>query len=278
MQGGGGACLQKFEDGGLDAKVLAGGQTFMPMLSMRMARPDAIVDLRKLGELSYIREDGGHILIGAMTTKRTVEESSLIQEKQPLLVAATAAIGHLAIRTRGTVGGSMAQADPAAEYPSVAVALGMEMKILGPDGERTVPADEFFVTYLTTELESNEILTEIRVPVLPPNTGWSFQEIQRRHGDFALVGVATTLTVEGGVIRNARAVLFGVGPTPTRLTSVEGALVGRTPSDALFAEAATRSSGEIEDPIEDVHATGSYRRQLATVLTRRSLIEAASRV
>jgi CO/xanthine dehydrogenase FAD-binding subunit len=245
---------------------------------MRMARPDVIVDLRKLGELSYLREEGDLLAIGAMTTKRTVEESTVAQQRQPLLVAATRQIGHLAIRSRGTVGGSMAQADPAAEYPCVAVALGMEMKILGPEGERSVPADEFFITFLTTELESSEILTEIRVPAMPANTGWSFQEIQRRHGDFALVGIATTLTLDGGVIGGANAVLFGVGPTPTRLSAVESAVLGQAPSDALFAQAAKRCAEAIEDPIEDVHASGDYRRHLAGVLTKRSLIEAATRV
>jgi len=272
------SCLQRFEDEGLDAKVLAGGQSLMPMLNMRMARPDVLVDLRNLGELDYIREEAGFLAIGAMTTKRSVEESELVEQRQPLLHAATLVIGHKAIRSRGTVGGSMAQADPAAEYPAVAVALDMEMRVAGSAGERSISASEFFVTYLTTELESSEILTQVRVPVLAANAGWSFLEIQRRHGDFALAGIATTLTVEGGSCRAARAVLFGVGAIPIRLRTVEEAVVGQAPSEELFERAAEQVTGEIEDPIEDVHASGEYRRHLAAVLTRRSLIEAASRV
>ncbi|MBW2713211.1 MAG: xanthine dehydrogenase family protein subunit M [Deltaproteobacteria bacterium] len=271
------SCLQKYEDDGLEATILAGGQSFVPLLNMRMARPDVVVDLRKLTDLKYIREVDGMIAIGAMTTKREVEESELIQQRQPLLHASTVEIGHLQIRSRGTVGGSMAQADPAAEYPAVALALGMEMKILGVDGERIVPADEFFVTYLTTEIDSTEMLTEVRVPVLPDGTGWSFQELTRRHGDFAIVGGAVTLRLDGGVCTNPRIVLFGVGATPVRMTAAELALEGQAPSDELFKTVGEQGAAELEEPMSDVHATSVYRRHLAKVMIKRCLLEATER-
>ncbi len=271
------SCLQKYEDDGLEATILAGGQSFVPLLNMRMARPDVVVDLRKLTDLKYIREADGVIAIGAMTTKREVEESELIQQRQPLLHASTVEIGHLQIRSRGTVGGSMAQADPAAEYPAVALVLGMEMKILGVDGERIVPADEFFVTYLTTEIDSTEMLTEVRVPVLPEGTGWSFQELARRHGDFAIVGGAVTLRLDGGVCTNPRIVLFGVGATPVRMTAAESALEGQAPSVELFETVGKQGAAELEEPMSDVHATAVYRRHLAKVMIKRCLLEATER-
>jgi CO/xanthine dehydrogenase FAD-binding subunit len=269
--------LQKYEDDGIEATVLAGGQSFVPLLNMRMARPDVVVDLRKLTSLKYIREEDGIIAIGAMTTKREVEESELIQQKQPLLHASTREIGHLQIRSRGTVGGSMAQADPAAEYPAVALVLGMEMKILGVDGERTIPADEFFITYLTTEIDSTEILTEVRVPVLAEGTGWSFQELARRHGDFAIVGGAVTLRLDGGVCTDPRIVLFGVGATPVRITAAESLLSGQAPSAELFARAGEQGVVELEEPMADVHASAEYRRHLAKVTIKRCLLEATER-
>ena len=167
------ALLAGFEEDGVEAKILAGGQSLMPMLSIRVARPDVLVDLRKLRLLDYIRDDGETIAIGAMATKRAAEDSSLIRERQPLFHAATLNIGHRQIRSQGTVGGSFAHADPAAEYPAVAIALDMQMKAVGPEGERTIAARDFFVTYLTTDLASSEILTEVRMPVLAAGTGWS---------------------------------------------------------------------------------------------------------
>jgi len=270
--------LQKYEDEGVEAKILAGGQSFVPLLNMRMARPEIVIDLRKCISLDYIRDEGNMLAIGAMTTKRAVEDSALVRERQPLLHAATLQIGHRPIRTRGTVGGSMAQADPAAEYPAVALLLDMEMKVIGPDGARGIPADEFFITYLTTDLDSMEILTEVRVPVLPAGTGWSFQEIARRHGDFAMTGVGATLALNGGgCCSEARIVGFGVGATPVRFASAEALLQGQRPSSELFAEVGARAAEELEDPLSDLHASAEYRRQLAKVLVQRCLAEAAER-
>jgi len=268
------ALLQK-HDG--EAMLLAGGQSLMPLLNMRFARPAALIDLNRVEGLAGIREEGGVLVIGAMTTKRAVERSSLVASRQPLLHAATTWIAHPQIRNRGTVGGSMAQADPAAEYPAVAVALDARFTLVGPDGARHVAAADFFVTYLTTARGEDEVLTEVRVPVLATGTGWSIQEVSRRHGDFAMVGAVTTLRIDGGRCADPRVVLFGVGPTPLRAAAAEQAIAGRAPAEDAF-EAAGRAAGDaLEDPISDVHASAEYRRHLAGVMTRRSLAEAASR-
>ena len=261
-----------------DVKILAGGQSLVPLLNMRMARPDLLVDLNRIEELQYIREEGDWLAIGAMTRKRAVEESELVRRRQPVLLAATQLVAHPQIRNRGTVGGSMAHADPAAEYPALALALDAELRALGPGGERTIAAQDFFQSYLTTALEPVEVLTEVRVPVLAAGTGWSFVEVARRHGDFALGGAAATLRLDpGGNVSEARVVLFAVGPTPIRITQVEEMLTGERPAEALFQEAGRRASQEIEEPLSDVHATAEYRRNLAGVLTGRALREAVER-
>lgn len=261
-----------------DVMVIAGGQSLMPMLNMRLARPELLVDLGRVPGLDYIREDGDWLAIGAMTTKRAVEESTVVRDRQPLLHAATCHVGHPQIRNRGTVGGSLAQADPAAEYPAVAVATGAEVRVAGPDGERTIPAAEFFVTYLTTALAPGEVVVELRIPVLRPETGWAFVELARRHGDFAIVGAAVTVDLDaGGAYGDVRIVLFGVGPTPLRAEAAESVLRGRPPGADLHAEAAENVRAAIEDPLGDVHATAEYRRHLAGVLVGRALAEAVAR-
>jgi len=266
------------EQHGGEAKILAGGQSLMPLLNMRFARPTALIDLRQVADLDGIREANGGLAIGAMTTKRAVERSALVKSRQPLLHAATLWIAHPQIRNRGTVGGSMAQADPAAEYPAVALALDAEFRAAGPGGERSIPAEDFFVTYLTTALDENEVLTEVRVPALPERTGWSIQEVARRHGDFAMVGAAITVALGGGGrCSDARVVLFGVGPTPLRARAAEQVVTGEAPGEAVFSEAGRKAGEELDEPLSDVHASAEYRRHLAQVLTRRGLAEAASR-
>jgi len=263
---------------GGEAKILAGGQSLMPLLNMRFARPTALIDLRQVADLDGIREANGGLAIGAMTTKRAVERSELVKSRQPLLHGATLWIAHPQIRNRGTVGGSMAQADPAAEYPAVALALDAEFRAAGPGGERSIAAEDFFVTYLTTALDENEVLTEVRVPALPERTGWSIQEVARRHGDFAMVGAAITVALgSGGRCSDARVVLFGVGPTPLRARGAEQVVTGEAPGEAVFAEAGRKADEEIDEPLSDVHASAEYRRHLAQVLTRRGLAEAAGR-
>jgi len=263
---------------GEDAKIMAGGQSLMPLLNMRMARPEALIDLSRVEGLEYIREEGGALAIGAMTTKRAVERSELVRSRQPLLHAATLLIAHPQIRNRGTVGGSMAQADPAAEYPAVALTLDAELRAVGPEGERTIAANDFFVSYLTTALEPAEVLTEVRFPVLAEGTGWAFEEISRRHGDFAMTGAAVTLSVEGaGRCTAARIVLFGVGPTPVRVQAAEQMLVGEALGPTLLEGAGQTVSEALDEPLSDVHASAEFRRHVAGVLTRRALGEAMVR-
>lgn len=261
-----------------EAKILAGGQSLMPLLNMRLARPTLLVDVGKLTELDYIRESDGMLAIGAITTKRTVEDSALVHRGQPLLHDATLLIAHQQIRNRGTIGGSIAHADPAAEYPALTVALDAELRAVGPGGTRTIAAADFFVSYLTTALEPAEILTEVRFPMLPARTGWSCLEVARRHGDFAMTGVVATVTLDGrGACSAARLALFGVGPTPLRPHAAEQALLGTKPTEAVFGEVARKVDAAIEEPLSDVHASAEYRRHLAQVLTRRALAEACAR-
>jgi carbon-monoxide dehydrogenase medium subunit len=261
-----------------EAKILAGGQSLMPLLNMRFARPTALIDLRRVAGLDDIREQDGSLVIGAMASKRKVARSKLVKSRQPLLHAATLWIAHPQIRNRGTVGGSMAQADPAAEYPAVAVALGAELRAVGPGGERGVPAEDFFVSYLTTALDENEVLTSVRLPAFPERNGWSIQEVARRHGDFAMVGAAITLGLDGsGRCCDPRIALFGVGPTPLRARDAEQVVAGEAPGEAVFAAAARKASEAIDEPLSAVHASSEYRRHLAQVLARRGLAEAVDR-
>jgi carbon-monoxide dehydrogenase medium subunit len=263
---------------GEGARILAGGQSLVPLLNMRLARPSVLIDLNRVSELDYIREEDGEIAIGAMTRKRTVEWSEIVRLRQPLLRAATLLVAHPQIRTRGTVGGSLAHADPAAEYPAVAVATDARLRVAGPTGERTIAARDFFVSYLTTALGPREVLTEVRFPSLGSDTGWSVQEVSRRHGDFAMVGAVATASLDRrGRISRARVVLFGVGATPVQARRAEEVLTGAAPGRKLLEEAARRATEEIEEPLSDLHASAEYRRHLAGVLTRRALLEAAAR-
>ena len=269
--------LQRLEDDDIDAKILAGGQSLMPMLSLRMARPEALVDLGKIKALDYIREENGVILIGAMTTKSAAEDSTLLQRKQPLLHAATQNIGHRQIRNQGTVGGSFAHADPAAEYGAIAQALAMEMVVVGPDGERVIPADEFYLSFLTTDIDCSEVLTEVRAPLMPQGTGWAFQEICRRQGDLALAGVAVTLKMAAGNCTDVVIAVFGVNAIAARLEDAEQLVNGSAPGEALFAKAGEVAAAALDEPITDVHATGEYRRSLIATLVKRCLAEAVTR-
>ncbi len=270
------ASLLQQHDG--DARILAGGQSLVPMLNMRLARPGILIDLNGVSALDYVREDNGWLAIGAMTRQRTIERSGVVRSRQPLLHAATLLIGHPQIRNRGTVGGSLAHAHPASEYPAVAVALGAELRATGPRGERVLKADDFFITYMTTSLEPAELLTEVRLPVLPTRTGWAFQEVARRHGDFALAGAAVTLTLDaGGRCEDARIAVFGATPKAVRALAAEQTLAAEMPGDGVFAEAARQASAGLEDPLADIHASADYRRHLVGVLTRRALAEATER-
>ncbi len=269
--------LGSLENDGVDVKILAGGQSLIPMLALRVARPEVLIDLGQLKELDYIREDGPMIAIGAMATKHAAGVSPLIETRQRLFHDATQLVGHRQIRNRGTVGGSFAHADPASEYPAVALVLDMEFKVAGPSGERLIPAAEFFVTYMTTSMETNEILTEVRLPALPTGTGWAIQEEARRSGDLALAGVCLTLKKAGGVCTEVKIAAFGINPTAVRLTAAEDALQGQAPTAENFARAAAAGAAALDEPMSCIHASAEYRRQLVQTLTERCLAEANTR-
>ena len=261
-----------------DAKVLSGGQSLVPLLNMRLARPAVLVDLARIPDLDYVRSEGDGFAIGAMTRQRTVELSPLVQAQHPMLHAGMLLIAHPQNRNQGTVGGSLAHADPAAELPALALALEASFHAMGPQGERSIAASDFFLTYLTTALDSREILTAVRFPTLPARTGWSIVEVARRHGDFALAGVVALVALQpDGRCASARLVLFGVGSTPIRAQGAEQLLVGQPVEPAVFARAGTQAAADLEEPLSDVHATAIYRRDLARVLTGRALAEATSR-
>ena len=261
---------------GGDAKILAGGQSLMPLLNFRLSRPAALVDLNRIRALAYLREENGHLALGAMTRQRTIEFSALAATKLPLLVEATGWVGHLPIRSRGTIGGSIAHADPSAEYPAVLVALDGQVRVRGPRGERTLSAAELFQTYLTTSLHADEILTEVRLPVMPAGAGYAFEEFSRRHGDFAIVGIAAMVVLDGVRCREARLATAGAGPVPIRLRAAEEILVRDGVGEAAIAAAAARA-GEVVDPDSDIHASAAYRRNLTRVLTQRALVRAVGR-
>jgi len=268
--------LQLLAQLGDDAKVLAGGQSLVPLMNFRLVRPSDIIDLNRIRELAYAREDGGWLRIGAMTRQREIERSPLVERGWPLLVEATRHIGHVQIRNRGTVGGSLAHADPAGELSATMAVLDAAFLIRRVGGERVAHPDDFFVSYLTTTLEPDELLVEIRVPQLPPRTGWAFQEISRRHGDFALVGVAALVTLgESEIIRSARLAFVGAAPVPVRSRATEALLEAQQPSEELFREAGALASQDLE-PHTDLHATAEYRRTVGSVLARRALMQAAA--
>jgi aerobic carbon-monoxide dehydrogenase medium subunit len=263
---------------GEDAKVLAGGQSLVPLLNFRLVRPAYLVDVNDIPGLDAIRLDDGRLSLGAMIRQRAVERSSLVRERCPLLADAMPQIGHVQIRNRGTVGGSLAHADPAGELPAVMAALDGELVVKSSRGERRLDAERFFVGYLTTAIEPNELLVEVRVPIAPARTGTAFLEVSRRHGDFALVGVAATVTLdEGGVCTACAIALTGVGPTPVVARDAARALIGVKPAVSAFEDVARRVAGPLS-PDSDLHASSDYRKHLAGVLTRRALARAVERI
>jgi len=273
-----GEAVALLDDPDRDTTVLAGGQSLLPMLNMRLARPELVVDIGRIPGMAGISERDGTLVFGAMTTKGEIERSELVRRRQPLLQAATQLVGHPQIRNRGTIGGSMAQADPAAEYPAVALVMDAWMRTVGPRGERTIGATDFFVTSLTTALAQDELLVEVGIPALEAGTGWAFTELSRRRGDFAMAGTAVTVRLDGeGRFSDVRIVVFGVEPAPTRASAVEEILRGNHPDTSLHHRAAGEVRDAIRDPLDDIHAPGDYRRHLAGVLTERGLADAVAR-
>jgi carbon-monoxide dehydrogenase medium subunit len=261
---------------GPEARVLAGGQSLVPLMKLRLARPTALVDLGRVRELDHVRPEAGALVFGAMA--RLFElESPAVRTAHPMLAAVAPFIGHRAIRHRGTVGGSLAHADPAAELPVLAVALDAELTATGPQGERSIPAADFFVAALTTSLRPGEILREARFPLPPAASGWSVMELARRHGDYALVSTAVVLEMSSdGTIAAARIALGSVAEVPVRCRAAEAALRGERAGAALIESAAVAAAAPLEPPA-DVHGSGAYRRRLAEVLVARALAEAWER-
>ena len=257
-----------------EASVLAGGQSLIPLMALRLARPPVLVDINGLSELSGVSLSDGWVAVGAMTREYVAEESETVTESVPLLAAALPLIGHEAIRSRGTIGGSLAHADPAAELPAVARALDAEFVVRSQSGERVIPAAEWFEGYLATARRPDEILVEVRFPAAGPGTGASFQEVARRHGDFAMVGLAASLTLADGAVSDARLAFSGVADVPVRAAEAEAFLVGQEPSAQLFEEAARRATADI-DPPADLHGSAEYRKKVAAALVRRGLRAAA---
>ncbi|MBM3528156.1 MAG: xanthine dehydrogenase family protein subunit M [Alphaproteobacteria bacterium] len=260
--------------GSLDnAKLLAGGQSLMPMLNMRFVLPDHVIDLNRVADLSYIREDGGALRIGAMTRQRDLEFSDLVKARCPLMHEAIMHIGHRQTRNRGTIGGSLCHLDPAAELVSVAAAHDAAVTVVGPGGKREIAFADFPAGYLTPAIELNEIVTEIRIPLWPAGHKAAFIEFSRRHGDFAIVSAAALLQIDGGIISRASLTLGGVAVAPVRATEVEQAIVGQAPSPDLFRKACEWCRGI--EALADIHASADYRQHLAVVLSRRALEKAA---
>jgi len=259
-----------------NAKLLAGGQSLMPMLNMRYVMPDHVVDLNKIEDLSYIREDGDALEIGALTRQRDLEFSEVVQRKCPLMHEALLQVGHRQTRNRGTLGGSLSHLDPAAEMPAVCATSDAIVRVKGPNGEREIPFAEFPAGYMTPSIEMDELVTSIRVPCWPEGHGYAFVEFARRHGDFAIASAGALLEVGGdGTISRAAVTVGGVGPAPVRVSALEETITGTAGSEESF-RAACEVCREI-DAMGDVYASTEYRQHLAAVMARRALVKAYDR-
>ncbi|HTH98955.1 MAG TPA: xanthine dehydrogenase family protein subunit M [Stellaceae bacterium] len=259
-----------------NARLLAGGQSLMALLNMRYAFPDHLIDLNRIDALAGITREGDEIRIGAMTRQRDIEDSALVRDGLPLLIEALSHVGHRQTRNRGTIGGSLCHLDPAAEQVAVANNLDAVVEIAGIRGERRMPVAEFTVGFMTTALEPDEMVTAVRFPILPKGHGFSFMELARRHGDFAIVSVAATLVYDGaGKVERAAVTLSGVDAVPLRMVEAEAMLAGRVPDEALVHQAARTAAGI--EALEDAMVPSWYRRQVAETMMRRALVAADAR-
>jgi len=260
-----------------NAKVLAGGQSLMPMLAMRFVLPDHVIDLNRVDGLNYIRDEGGALHIGAMTRQRDIEFSDLVRARCPLMHEAIVQVGHRQTRNRGTLGGSLCHLDPAAELVSVAAALDARVSVAGKTGARDIDFAAFPVAYMTPALEPDELLTGATFPCWSGRHGHAFVEFSRRHGDFAIVSAAALLEEDAaGKVTRAAVTLGGMGPAPVRAANLERALVGETIDEKRLREICEPLRRL--DAVDEIHAPASYRRQLAVVLSRRALLKAHERV
>lgn len=265
--------LDLLSEHGDDARVLAGGQSLVPLMAVRLSRTEHLIDLNTVPALAEIGSTNGSLLVGSMVRQRTIEHDPTVAETVPLLARATPWIGHFQIRNQGTVGGSLAHADPAAEYPAVALALDAQMEIRSAGQTRTVAAENFFEGLFSTCIGTGELLTTITFPTRQPGEGFAINEVARRHGDFALVGTAARVAVDDqGAVTSSAIAMFGVGTTPQRMTATEQALIGAD-QDADLNEIAQISSTELA-PFDDLHASASYRKRVGAVTVRRALTDA----
>src|SRR5438128_615112 len=269
------ALLAEHADG---ARVLAGGQSLVPLMNMRLVQPSVLVDINGIDELAYIKAWDGGLAIGTLTRDAALVGDRTVAGSLPVLTEAAHCVGHPAIRNRSTVGGSIAHADPAAELPAVMLALNAEFEVRSRPGSRTVSAQDFFKGYLSNDLKEGELLTELRVPGLPARAGSAFVEFSRREGDYALAGVAAVIALdEDGTIADARLGLCSVGPAPVRPQAAEALLRGQRPGEEAWAAAASAVVSVLDNPLSDIHGSADYRRHLAGVLTRKALAIAAER-
>jgi aerobic carbon-monoxide dehydrogenase medium subunit len=259
-----------------DAKAIAGGQSLVPMLAFRLSQPSLLVDLRKLADLRGIRISDAGVTLGAMVRWRDIEEDERLETAHPLLKAAISHVAHYQIRNRGTVGGSIAHADPAAEMPGIAMTCDAEIAVVGKSGAHVIQAADFFQGALTTALTTDEIIVEVRLPAWPAGRRWGFQEFARRRGDFAMAAAAVFYDQdERGKARNAHVGVIGVGDRPLRLTAVEDLLNGESIDEATIAKADAATSAAVE-PQDDIHASAAYRRSLVGTMVERALTSAAA--
>ena len=273
-----GEALALLEEHAAEARVLAGGQSLVPLMNMRLVHPEVLIDINGISELSFIEAMSDGLAIGALTRDAKLVADKHVAKGLSVLNEAAHFVGHPAIRNRSTVGGSIAHADPAAELPAVMVALNAEMVARSRTSSRTITANDFFKGYLTTDLKDGEMLTEVRIPGLPARSGSTFVEFARREGDYALAGVAAVVTLdENGTIAEARLGLCSVGPAPVRPHDAEALLRGQRPGDESWAAAANSVISVINEPLSDIHGSADYRRHLAGVLTKQALAVAAER-
>lgn len=263
---------------GEDAVILAGGQSLIPLMNLRLARPKYIIDINKIAELSYIKDTNGGLSIGALTRHREIEKSDIIKSKYPILSKTVSLIGNPQIRNWGTIGGSISHADPAGELPTLLLALNGKVKVVGNQGEREIDGDDLFLGYLTTSMEKTEILREVYIPEISPKMGWEFVELTKRSHDFAIVSVAVLMSIDNaGKCNDVRISLGGVGSMPVRAKGAEEFLMDKAINDDSINEAANIASEEAE-PESDIHASAKYRKKMVKVFVNRGLISALDRV
>lgn len=270
------AAIALLAEHGDSAKLLAGGHSLLPIMKLRLAEPELLIDIGRIAELRGIRDDGDDIAIGALTTHHAIATDPMLRERAPLLAAAASRVGDRQVRNRGTIGGALAHADAAADYPAAVLALETTIVAKGPQGERRIPAGEFFLDFLTTALQPDEILTEVRVAIPPQGHGWSYQKLANQASGYALVGVGALAILDNGVCSDIRIGITGAAAVAWRASAVESALRGRTlDTDAVNSAAAAAIDGV--EPLDDLHGSAEYRRRVTQGLTRRAILQAADR-